>query len=220
MDAFRRGAAECVLVGDDYIELLQVVALEQMRIWREERDRRRSERRDQRAPAVQREHHPEHEQRAARRGHLGYRHIWQPHRRADSLSRTRGARRPRDLGLVRTGSRDRALIARTLEEGVRFKGAETVVTRADRTVVPIGISCAPMVDDEGQRIGAVAIFQDLTEIKQLQQQVLQTEKMASIGQLAAGVAHEINNPMGFIHANLFQMSEYVWSICGECVSRP
>ena len=57
--------------------------------------------------------------------------------------------------------------------------------------------------------GVVATFQDLTEIKQLQRQVLQAEKMASIGQLAAGVAHEINNPMGFIHANLFQMAEYV-----------
>jgi signal transduction histidine kinase len=44
---------------------------------------------------------------------------------------------------------------------------------------------------------------------QLHTQLLQHEKLASIGQLAAGVAHEINNPMGFIHANLFQMAEYV-----------
>jgi signal transduction histidine kinase len=46
-------------------------------------------------------------------------------------------------------------------------------------------------------------------MNELRNQVLQSEKMASIGQLAAGVAHEINNPMGFIHANLFQMAEYV-----------
>ncbi|MGH0035240.1 MAG: hybrid sensor histidine kinase/response regulator [Myxococcota bacterium] len=105
-------------------------------------------------------------------------------------------------------ARDGALLQRTLDEGLRFKGAETVIRRPDGRVVPIGISCAPLVDGQTLR-GAVAIFQDLTEIKQLQRQVLQTEKMASIGQLAAGVAHEINNPMGFIHANLFQMSEYL-----------
>jgi two-component system NtrC family sensor kinase len=53
------------------------------------------------------------------------------------------------------------------------------------------------------------VFQDLSESKQLRTQILQHEKLASIGQLAAGVAHEINNPMGFIHANLFQIAEYV-----------
>jgi PAS domain S-box-containing protein len=100
-------------------------------------------------------------------------------------------------------------VARTLAQGVRFRGAESLITRTDGTRVPIGISCAPIVDSDGARLGVVATFQDLTEIKQLQRQVLQAEKMASIGQLAAGVAHEINNPMGFIHANLFQMAEYV-----------
>ena len=105
--------------------------------------------------------------------------------------------------------REEILISRTLQENARFRGAETVISRPSGRIVPIGISCAPMSDRDGTPLGAVAIFQDLTEIKQLQRQVLQTEKMASIGQLAAGVAHEINNPMGFIHANLCQMAEYL-----------
>ncbi len=103
--------------------------------------------------------------------------------------------------------RERVLVQRTLSEGARFRGAETVVTRADGSLVPIGISCAPLGASGDP--GAVAIFQDLSEIKGLQRQALQNEKLASIGQLAAGVAHEINNPTGFIHANLLQMSEYL-----------
>jgi PAS domain S-box-containing protein len=48
-----------------------------------------------------------------------------------------------------------------------------------------------------------------SELKDTQMQILQQEKMASIGQLAAGVAHEINNPMGFISSNLSSLSKYV-----------
>lgn len=47
------------------------------------------------------------------------------------------------------------------------------------------------------------------DLKQLQTQLLQQDKMASIGQLAAGVAHEINNPMGFIISNLGTLGRYV-----------
>ncbi len=46
------------------------------------------------------------------------------------------------------------------------------------------------------------------QLKQTQGQILQQEKMASIGQLAAGVAHEINNPMGFITSNLGALARY------------
>ena len=106
------------------------------------------------------------------------------------------------------------MIVRTLVEGTRFNGAESLITREDGRVIPVGISCSPLTDRDGRALGAVAIFQDLSEIKLLERQVLQSEKMASIGQLAAGVAHEINNPVGFIHANLFQVSEYLQDLEG------
>nr|MDC2856931.1 histidine kinase dimerization/phospho-acceptor domain-containing protein [Ningiella sp. W23] len=47
------------------------------------------------------------------------------------------------------------------------------------------------------------------ELKTAQKQMLQSEKMASIGQLAAGVAHEINNPIGFVRSNLETLSDYM-----------
>ncbi len=49
----------------------------------------------------------------------------------------------------------------------------------------------------------------LSELKRTQAKVLQQEKMASIGQLAAGVAHEINNPVGFINSNLATLGKYL-----------
>lgn len=46
-------------------------------------------------------------------------------------------------------------------------------------------------------------------LKETQQQLLQAEKMASVGQLAAGVAHEINNPIGFVSSNLSTLKDYL-----------
>jgi len=47
------------------------------------------------------------------------------------------------------------------------------------------------------------------KLKEAHNQLLQSEKMASIGQLAAGVAHEINNPIGYVHSNLGTLEKYV-----------
>ncbi len=105
--------------------------------------------------------------------------------------------------------RDELPFARSLREGARVCGAELTLTRRDGQRVPIGVSSGPLLEADGSPLGAVATFQDLSGIRRLQRQVLHAEKMASIGRLAAGVAHEINNPMGFIHANLFQLEEYL-----------
>ncbi|NJN22993.1 MAG: PAS domain-containing sensor histidine kinase [Leptolyngbya sp. RL_3_1] len=54
----------------------------------------------------------------------------------------------------------------------------------------------------------------LTELKAAQSQLIQTEKMSSLGQVVAGVAHEINNPIGFIHGNLVHVDAYVQDLLG------
>ena len=67
-----------------------------------------------------------------------------------------------------------------------------------------------------QRPAALSFLRDISELKRadeekkrIEAQLLQSEKMASIGQLAAGVAHEINNPTGFVSSNLKTLSDYI-----------
>ncbi|MGA7677892.1 MAG: PAS domain S-box protein [Dehalococcoidia bacterium] len=59
----------------------------------------------------------------------------------------------------------------------------------------IEVSIAPRLDAQGEVIGFRGIFNDVTERKAIEQQVLMTSKLASIGELASGVAHELNNPL-------------------------
>ncbi|MEI8325568.1 MAG: bacteriohemerythrin [Betaproteobacteria bacterium] len=54
-----------------------------------------------------------------------------------------------------------------------------------------------------------ALVESMARLKQAQGQLLQSEKMAAVGQLAAGVAHEINNPIGFVSSNLGSLATYV-----------
>jgi PAS domain S-box-containing protein len=67
------------------------------------------------------------------------------------------------------------------------------------------VSVSPLRDDSGQTVGVLGIARDITEKKRLEQQVLNAEKLASIGKLAAGVAHEINNPLGGILNCLYNL---------------
>ncbi len=60
------------------------------------------------------------------------------------------------------------------------------------------VSVSPLCDSQGRIHGVLGIARDITETKQLEQQIRSSEKLASIGKLAAGVAHEINNPLGGI----------------------
>jgi two-component system sensor histidine kinase HydH len=64
--------------------------------------------------------------------------------------------------------------------------------------IPLSISVAPLRDEKGQEMGSVLLLKDLREIRDLQEKVHRSERLASLGRLAAGVAHEIRNPLSSI----------------------
>ncbi len=61
---------------------------------------------------------------------------------------------------------------------------------------------SPLVSADGQFHGYLILFQDLTELKQMEKQVRQQDKLAAVGQLAAGIAHEIRNPLASISGSI------------------
>jgi signal transduction histidine kinase len=67
------------------------------------------------------------------------------------------------------------------------------------------VSVSPLYGPEGAILGLMGIARDMTETKKLEEQIRNSEKLASIGRLAAGVAHEINNPLGGILNCLYNL---------------
>ena len=72
-----------------------------------------------------------------------------------------------------------------------------VATRAGRQTW-VGVRTAPLFDHDNRLIGASALFSDLTSVRKLQDEIRRKDRLAAIGQLSAGIAHEIRNPLAAI----------------------
>jgi len=73
--------------------------------------------------------------------------------------------------------------------------------------LPISLSSSVELDEEGKAMGAVVVFRDRREIDVLRSRLMTSGRLAAIGELAAGIAHEVNNPIAFIRSDFNLLSE-------------
>jgi PAS domain S-box-containing protein len=90
-----------------------------------------------------------------------------------------------------------SILRQAVAEGRAWRGNVTGLAR-DGSPFPAHLAVACVFDAQREILGAVGVLRDLTEQVATQQRLIQREKLASLGEMAAGVAHEIRNPLGGI----------------------
>ena len=79
---------------------------------------------------------------------------------------------------------------------------EDIFIRKDGINIHIGMNISPLKDDKNNVRGIICVFQDLTTIKEMKEKVIKNEKLAAIGRISAGIAHEIRNPLASISGSI------------------
>jgi len=98
---------------------------------------------------------------------------------------------------------DEQTIIESIRAGRRVEHFETVRQTKDGRLIDVSLTVSPVRDANGQVIGASKILRDVSQRKRIEQSLLQAEKIAATGRMAATIAHEINNPLEAVVNLLF-----------------
>lgn len=102
---------------------------------------------------------------------------------------------------------DEPIILGKIQAGERIEHFETVRLTRDGRPIDVSLSISPVRDNSGQIVGAAKILRDISARKALERSLLQAEKIAATGRMAATLAHEINNPLEAVVNLLFLARE-------------
>jgi len=90
---------------------------------------------------------------------------------------------------------DEKTIIESIRAGRRIEHFETVRLAKNGRLIDVSLTVSPIKDEEGRVIGASKILRDISSRKRIEQSLLQAEKIAATGRMAATIAHEVNNPL-------------------------
>jgi PAS domain S-box-containing protein len=98
---------------------------------------------------------------------------------------------------------DEKTIIESIRAGRRVEHFETIRLTKDGRLIDVSLTVSPIKDETGQVVGASKILRDISSRKRIEQSLLQAEKIAATGRMAATIAHEINNPLEAVMNLLF-----------------
>ena len=87
---------------------------------------------------------------------------------------------------------------------------EDIFTRKDNKRIYLGMNISSLKNDEGNTKGYICVFQDMTKFKEMEERVVQAERLAAIGKVAAGIAHEIRNPLASMSGSIQVLKQKPW----------
>lgn len=107
-----------------------------------------------------------------------------------------------------TGGSGASPILETLEQKTATFAQEARLLRKDGKAVPIRLNCSLLYNEKREVYGALGVFNDLTRVKKMEEEILNLDKLAALGRLASSVAHEIRNPLSGIAAGIQYLDNY------------
>jgi len=90
------------------------------------------------------------------------------------------------------------MVDKTSSSGMTISDYENLVLRKGSHLTPVSATTSPLLMASGESIGIILVLRDLTNIRELEETVRQADRLSTLGTLAAGLAHEIKNPLGGI----------------------